>query len=110
MDLRTYLEKFRDVTIDVIDAFKKEDYELGNDLLDKRREVIGEIEQIEYTIEEFRALDEEFKLLDLNKELEETIEKERIKIRKQLDDINLRRSANNGYNTQNKSVIFSRKI
>ncbi|MBV1821033.1 hypothetical protein L0P52_05130 [Clostridium cochlearium] len=107
MDLRTYLEKFRDVTLDVIDAFKKEDYELGNDLLDKRREVIGEIE---YTIEEFRALDEEFKLLDLNKELEETIEKERIKIRKQLDDINLRRNANNGYNTQNKSVIFSRKI
>ncbi|NSJ92754.1 hypothetical protein G7A79_27165 [Coprococcus sp. MSK.21.13] len=107
MDLRTYLEKFTDVTIDVIDAFKKEDYELGNDLLDKRREVIGEIE---YTIEEFRALDEEFKLLDLNKELEETIEKERIKIRKQLDDINLRRNANNGYNTQNKSVIFSRKI
>lgn len=107
MDLRTYLEKFRDVTIDVIDAFKKEDYELGNDLLDKRREVIGEIE---YTIEEFRALDEEFKLLDLNKELEETIEKERIKIRKQLDEINIRRNANNGYNTQNKSVIFSRKI
>lgn len=110
MDLRTYLEKFRDVTLDVIDAFKKEKYELGNNLLDKRREIIGEIEQIEYNIEEFKALDKEFKLLDLNKELEESVEKERIKIRKQLDDINLRRNANNGYNQQSKSVVFSRKI
>ncbi|NOH16433.1 hypothetical protein [Clostridium cochlearium] len=110
MDLRTYLEKFRDITLDVIDAFKKEDYELGDKLLDKRRETIGRIEEIEYTIEEFRALDKEFKLLELNKELEETVEKERIKIRKELDEINIRRSANNGYNTQNKSVIFSRKI
>lgn len=110
MDLRTYLEEFRDVTLDVINAFKKEDYELGDKLLDKRRETIGGIEKIEYTIEEFRILDEEFKLKDLNKELEDTIEKEVIKIRKQLDNINLIRSANNGYNQQNKSVIFSRKI
>lgn len=110
MDLRTYLEEFRDVTLDVINAFKKEDYELGDKLLDKRRETIGGIEKIEYTIEEFRILDEEFKLKDLNKELEDTIEKEGIKIRKQLDNINLIRSANNGYNQQNKSVIFSRKI
>lgn len=110
MDLRTYLEEFRDVTLDVINAFKKEDYELGDKLLDKRRETIGGIEKIEYTIEEFRILDEEFKLKDLNKELEDTIEKEGIKIRKQLDNINLIRSANNGYNQQNKSVVFSRKI
>lgn len=110
MDLRTYLEEFRDVTLDVINAFKKEEYELGDKLLDKRIETIGGIEKIEYTIEEFRILDEEFKLRDLNKELEDTIEKEVIKIRKQLDNINLIRSANNGYNQQNKSVIFSRKI
>ncbi|RXM78532.1 hypothetical protein DP144_03090 [Clostridium tetani] len=110
MDLKTYLEEFRDITLDTIDAFKKEEYELGDKLLDKRRKTIGRIEEIEYTIEEFRALDGELQLKDLNKELEFTIEKERQKIRKELNEINLRRNANNGYNPQNKSVIFSRKI
>ena len=79
---KNLFRKFRDVTLDVINALKKEEYELGNNLLDKRREVIGEIEQIEYTIEEFRALDEEFKLLDLKQRTRRNCRKEKNKNKK----------------------------
>ena len=110
MDLKSYLEEFRDTTLEAINAFKKGDYELGDKLLDKRIEIIAKIEKTEYTKEEFCILNEELKLRDSNKELKYIIEKERIKIRKELDNINLRRNAKNGYNQRNESIIFSRKI
>lgn len=112
LTINEYLERFKDITIDLINKVKEEDYDAADNLMEQRQNIIDNIDKLNYSKEKFINICKELKLLEYNEELEKVIKEKRAQIKQEMTKIVSNRSANSSYNKKfyNNSVIFSKKI
>lgn len=109
MNLREYLEEYKALTLLLIDKVKK-DGQL-NDLIEKRENILKSINDLNLSKEEIEAVGNSLNLLVLEQELQNSVEKERVKIKKQIQNLKKARQVNTNYNNiENKSRVFNKNI
>lgn len=109
MDLREYLEKYRTLTLGLMDAVQKD---LDADLLiEKREEILKSINSLDFDKEEINEIVNSLNILGLDEELQNLIKKEKVKVKKQIETLKKARQANNNYNSfENKARLFNKSI
>ena len=109
MNLREYLEEYKALTLFLIDEVKK-DGEL-NDLIEKRENILKSINDFNTDKEEVKTIGNSLKLLELEQELQNSVEKEMVKIKKQIQNLKKARQANTNYNSiENRARVFNKNI
>ncbi|WP_017211311.1 hypothetical protein [Clostridium beijerinckii] len=111
MNVREYLEEYKSVTLDLMEIIKRRDNQ-GEDLI-KQRDKILEIMRNSSDIdkEEIKIIGNSLGLLELEKELQDLSQKEKVKIRKEIEMLKKSKQANMNYNRiENKSRVFNKSI
>lgn len=109
MNLREYLEEYRALTLLLIDEVKK-DGEL-NDLVEKREDILKSINDLNLDMEEIKTIGNSLNLIKLEEELQDMYKKEKVKIKKQIENIKRAKKANQNYNNiGNISRVFNKTI
>lgn len=109
MNLKELLEKYRDITLELINRVERD--EDLQELLNQRKNIINNIESLEFEQEEFKALYLKFEIQNLDDKLQKEIVKEQKKIREKINFIKVTRNARAQYeNTQFKPTFFNKKI
>lgn len=109
MNLHEYLEEYKALTLVLIDEVKK-DGQL-TPLIEKREDILKAIDDLNFDKEEIKAVGNSLKLLELEKELQNSVEKEKVKIKKQIETLKKTRQANTNYNNiENKARVFNKSI
>lgn len=109
MNLREYLEEYKYLTLALIDEAKK-DGEL-NSLIEKREDILDLINDSNFNKEEIKTIGNSLKLLKLEDELQNTVKKEAVEVRKQIETLKKARQANKNYNSfENKARVFNKSV
>ena len=95
MDLKGYLEKYKDLTILLINRIQNDD-ELS-DLFKQREEIIKKIGELDFSKEEIRNIYNDLKIEILEKKLENSLKSEKVEIRRKIEKIKQARVARNSY-------------
>ncbi|MCE5220770.1 MAG: hypothetical protein LLF98_05745 [Clostridium sp.] len=109
MDLREYLEEYKALTLTLIDEISK-DGQLSF-LIEKREDILKSINNINFDKEEIKTIGNSLKLLELEEELQNSVKKEEVKIKKEIQTLKKARQANANYNSiENKARVFNKNI
>lgn len=109
MNLHEYLEEYKALTLVLIDEVEK-DGEL-NSLIKKREDILKSINDLNFDKEEIKVVGNSLKLLELEKELQNSVKKEKVKIKKEIENLKKTRQANTNYNSsENKARVFNKSI
>jgi hypothetical protein len=108
INFRKSLEKYRNLTLNLMEK-AKDDEELS-DLINKRSDILKEFDETDYDKEEFKKIVQELNIIELNNELQLTVKKEMVKIKKQIENIRATRVARNSYSkSQQQVMLFMRR-
>lgn len=112
MELKSKLMKYRDITLQIISSLEKKEYDNIDKLIEKRQEVINDIEKSNYTNKEFKQICNVFKLPLLEQKLGKLMNEKRSHLKRQIDKISVSRNMNKSYNKKNAvdSIYFNRKM
>jgi len=102
--LKLLLEEYKELTLKLMS--KVEDIEQLQMLLDERQKVLDEIEVINNDKKAFTVIAKELNLIELEEEVKNKLENEKIKVKKELDNLRRQRQANKSYATINKDINF----
>ncbi|MCM0650458.1 flagellar protein FliT [Clostridium swellfunianum] len=110
--LRQYLERFKDLTINLIDCLEKEQYESLESLFNDRQAVIDDMSKLSYTKESFKYISSEMQLMPLQQKLTLLMNKRRAEVKQELDKLSASKTASKSYNTKYKvdALFFNKKI
>jgi len=109
-NLKDALGKFRELTGKIISSLENDDYDVLDELLDSRGEIIEYIDTLEYNKEEFREISKEIGLAELEEKLNKSFSTKRIEIKDNLDKLNKGSNVNRMYNKKlNVESIFLNK-
>ena len=108
MDLKKPLEEYKNLTLELIrKATNDEDL---SELINKRDDILKEIEQHDYNKEDFRNIVQSLDILKLDEELKLVVKKEMVGIKKKIDKIRAARVARIGYrNSSERIKLFMNK-
>ncbi len=95
MNLRSLLEEYRDLTIEIINKVK-EDNELEA-LIKKRGDIIEQIKKNDFSKDEIKVIVEEFNIMALEKKVKEILLKEKQSIKEEMVSLRKNRNAQKGY-------------
>lgn len=112
MILKEALKQYKKYTIELIENVKDDKYSEVEVLLGQREKIINSIKEMDYTKEEFKEIENEFQILQLEKELENIVGKKRDNAKEQLNKIKENRNANKNYTKRYSvdSLFFNKKI
>jgi len=110
--LREELTKYRDTTIELIKAVENENYDILDNYIDQRREIINSIEKLNFTKEEFIIVCNELKILFFQNNLNKLMNEKKLKVKRQLESINDTKNLQSSYNKKFSvdSIFFNKKI
>ncbi len=109
MNLQQYLEEYKALTLAMIDEVKKNGQ--LNSLIEKRDDILKSISNLNFDKEEIRTIGKSLKLLELEQELNSSVKKEMVSIKRQIETIKKTKQANTKYNSfENKARVFNRSI
>jgi hypothetical protein len=109
MNLREYLEEYKVLSLTLIDEISK-DGQLSL-LIKKREDILKLINNLDFDKEEIKTIGNSLKLLELEEEVQNSIKKEQVKIKKQIETLKKARQANSNYNSiENKARVFNKSI
>ena len=97
MNLRKYLEEYRALTLDLMDEIQK-DGEISSSL-EKREFIITSINSLNFDKEEIKTIGNSLNLGKLEAELQLLYKKEKVKVKKQIENMKRARQINTNYNT-----------
>lgn len=97
MNLREYLEEYRALTLDLMDEIQKS-AEITS-LIKEREHILEVINSFNFDKEEIMAIAGSLNLVNLEEELQLIYKKEKVKVRKQIENIKRARKINTNYNT-----------
>lgn len=97
-ELKQMLVQFKQVTIELITALQQDEIHKLDSLLDSRQMVIENMEKLKYTTEEFTNICNELDILNVQHQLSELMQAKKENTKKELNKIQLTKSANNNYN------------
>lgn len=109
MNLREYLEEYKTLTLELIDRVKKDD-ELEH-LIKKREDILELIKGSNFNEVEIKDIGNSLDLLGLEEELQNELINEKVKIKKEIENLKKAKQANMNYNRfENKARIFNENI
>lgn len=98
------LEKYKGLSSELLEkADEIDNIEL---LISKRAEVIEKINEIQYDRDEFKKLVQELNLIEIEDQIFMTISKEKLKIRKALDNVQKLKRAQEMYNREEGIPVY----
>lgn len=109
MNLYEYLEEYKNLTLDLIDKIQK-NVEIDS-LIEKRDYILESINSLDFDRKEIKNIGNSLNLLKLEEELQSIAQKEKIKIKKQIETLRKTRQVNTNYNSiENKARMFNKSI
>lgn len=109
MNLREYLEEYRALTLDLMDEVQK-DGQISH-LINKREDIINAISNLNFDKEEIKNIGNSLKLAKLEEDLQIIYKKEKVKVKKKIENIKRARQINTNYNNiENISRVFNKTI
>ena len=109
MNLHEYLEEYRALTLDLMDEVQ-ENGEI-NSLLEEREYIIKSINSLGFNKEEIKTIGNSLNLLKLEEELQTLYKKEKVKVKKQIENIKKSKQINTNYNNiENIARVFNKII
>ncbi|MVX62355.1 hypothetical protein GKZ28_01395 [Clostridium chromiireducens] len=109
MNLYEHFKEYRALTLDIMDEIQKN----GNiaPLIEEREEIIKVINSGDFDKEDIKKIGNSLELLKLEEELQLIYKKEKIKVKKQIENIKKARKVNENYNNiGNISRIFNKTV
>ncbi|AVQ37360.1 flagellar protein FliT [Clostridium botulinum] len=110
--LKEELIKYKNLTLSIIEALEREDYDNPEKLLDKRQNTINEINNLSYTKEEFKNINNELDLILLEKKLQTIMLKKKVELKQKINNALESREATKSYNMKqlNSQYILNKTI
>lgn len=110
--IKKHLEKFKDITLQLICRVKEDDFDSVDVLMEERQKIIDNIDSVEFSQDKFVNIAKELNIIEYDKELEKIIIEKKAKIKEEMGKIITNRNANTSYNKKfySNSTIFSKKI
>ncbi|ETI89125.1 MAG: hypothetical protein Q607_CBUC00182G0105 [Clostridium butyricum DORA_1] len=109
MNLYEYLEEYRALTLDLMDEIQKNGQ--ISSLLEEREYIIKSINSLNFDKEEIKTIGNSLKLGKLEAELQLLYKKEKIKVKKRIENIKKARQINTNYNSiENTARVFNKTI
>lgn len=109
MNIYEYLEKYRIITLDLMDEIERNDQ--ISSLIEAREEIINSIKSHDFDKEEIKSIVNSLNLMKLEEELQSIYKKEKMKIKKQIESLKKARQVNTSYNTiEDKARVFNESI
>lgn len=111
MNLKEYFEEYKSVTLALMEIIKRGDNQ-GEELIKKREEILKAVNSSpDFDKEEIKIIGNSLGLLDLEKELQALSQKEKVKIRKEIEMLKKSKQVNMNYNRiENKARVFNKSI
>ena len=111
MTLENELFNYVELTKRIIEALKKEEYDKLKDLTDNRQVIVNELQNINFTKEEFRIIYNKLSLKKYEDEMNNLLNDKHNKLKHNIENIKIQRKLSNCYIKQNTGpIIFSKKI
>lgn len=109
MNLHEYLEEYRALTLDLMDEIQQNG-EI-NSLLEEREYIINSINSLDFNKEEIKNIGNSLNLVKLEEELQILYKKEKVKVKKQIENIKKSKQINTNYNNiENIARVFNKII
>lgn len=109
MNLSEYLEEYRALTLDLMEELQKSGEIVS--LLREREEIIKAINNSNFDKNEIKAIGNSLNLIKLEEELQSMYKKEKVKVRKQIENIKRAKEVNRNYNNmENVARVFNKII
>lgn len=110
-DLRKAFEEFKFYTLECITSLQNDGYDVLDNLLIKRQEILDSISKMNCSVEDCRSIANELDILSLQKMFSELILEKRKGLKGKIDSIERNKAATHSYNrTFSRAIIFSKKI
>lgn len=111
-ELRKALQDYKECTLSLIYNLEKEDYDMLEELLNKRQAVMGNIDNIKYTKDEFSKIVEELQILLYQKKLSDLMIEKRGKVKQEINKLASAKNANYSYNSNlySGAKVFNKRI
>lgn len=112
MDLKDGLKDYKNITLDIINSLEKEDYDVLEQLISNRQNIIDEIDKLSYSKEEFVKICKELDILMLQQKLVKLINEKKASLRNNMNNLATSQNANKSYNRRYSvdSIFFNKKI
>lgn len=109
--LQRYLEDLKKYTIEMILNLKNDDIDNFEVALEKRGQIIEEINHLNFDRAEFKKICGELDIMDMNSELSKIVNDMRDKLKEKILELKKSQSANNAYHLNfGNNNIFSKKV
>jgi len=109
MNLHEYLEEYRALTLDLMDEVQKDGQ--ISPLIDKREDIINAVNSLNFDKEEIKTIGNSLNLAKLEEDLQILYKKEKVKVRKKIENIKKARQININYNgIENIARVFNKTI
>jgi hypothetical protein len=111
-DLKTLIVEYQAVTKAMITEVSKDNFEILEEELSNREQVINSMKSIKFDQVELRSLCEEFQIMKLQKELDSLLIEKRSKLKDEIASLSTSKNANKTYQRgfQVDSLFFNKKI
>ncbi|MDD3049500.1 MAG: hypothetical protein PHQ89_06030 [Bacilli bacterium] len=111
MEIEEYFEKYNNITLNIMEIIKAENYEKLDEFFSQRQLVLDELSKLNCSKEELNKCYREYNIGKLDKTLEEEIKKRKEDILEKIKENQKRKIALNGYNNlQAKAVFLSKEF
>lgn len=112
MNLEKMLLQYRDITTCIILNLEKMDYNSVEELVNRRQEVINELNLLNYSKDEFKKIAKDINLLELNEKVATLINEHKVNLKSKMNSISKGNLARKSYDSNfYKNVkIFSKKV
>lgn len=109
MNLQEYLEEYKNITLKLMD--KNLNNNEVNSFVIKRGEILEILSKSNFDKDEIRRIGDSLNLLKLEDELQNSIKKEMVNIKREIDKLRKMKQANMQYNHfENRARVFNRSI
>ena len=111
-NLRYALNKYKEITIMLIESLKKDDIDSLDNLFDRRQKEIDKLMAINSSKEQFSEIYNELSIKEVDASLKEKMLEKRNEIKNQIDRFNETKSASRMYSKKNAvdAIFFNKKI
>lgn len=110
--LKEYLSIYKNLTLNIIKCLEHNKFDSLDILITQRQDVIDNINNLNYSKQEFSKFCDEFKLSQLEKSAETLIKEKKEYVKNEIINTSKGIKANNNYNKgfYNNAGIFSKKV
>lgn len=109
MNLEENIIKYRDITLNIMEMVKAEDYENLEKFFNERQLILDYINKINYSKEELKKLYIKCGIDDLEKKMELEMKVKKEDLLKKMKENQIRKAAMSGYNNLNAKAVFLSK-